>query len=37
MTGEIKIRARRKEARPGEILEAALEEFTRNGYAWRAP
>jgi AcrR family transcriptional regulator len=33
MNTKIKVRARRKEARPGEILEAALEEFTRHGYA----
>ena len=33
MTGEPKIRARRKAFRPDEILEAALEEFTKNGYA----
>ena len=33
MTVETKQRARRKAFRPDEILDAALEEFTRNGYA----
>jgi AcrR family transcriptional regulator len=33
MTGETKVRARRKAFRPDEILEAALEEFTKHGYA----
>ncbi len=33
MAGETKIRARRKAFRPDEILEAALEEFTKHGYA----
>jgi AcrR family transcriptional regulator len=33
MTEEAKRRARRKAFRPDEILDAALEEFTRNGYA----
>ncbi len=33
MSGETKRRARRKAFRPDEILDAALEEFTRNGYA----
>jgi AcrR family transcriptional regulator len=33
MTAETKVRARRKAFRPDEILDAALEEFTRHGYA----
>jgi len=32
MTGELKKRARRKAERPGEILEAAFEEFVKSGY-----
>jgi AcrR family transcriptional regulator len=33
MAGQRKVRARRKALRPDEILDAALEEFTRHGYA----
>jgi len=33
MTQEIKKRARRKAERPAEILDAAFEEFIKNGYA----